>query len=105
MFRGGENNLAVFAIDPKTGEPTRIQNAETQSYHVRTFSLDPSGRLLVAASTDGIDVREGDDVRHVPAALSVFRVAADGKLTFQRKYDVPLSSGKYQWWTGFVGLA
>ena len=102
VFRGGENNIAVFAIDPQTGEPTRIQNAETQSFHVRTFSLDPSGRLLVAASIDGLGVREGDSVRHVPAALSVFRVGADGRLTFVRQYDVPLPApGQFQWWTGF----
>ena len=102
VFRGGENNIAVFAIDQRTGEPTRIQNAETQSYHVRTFSLDPSGSLLVAASIDGIDLREGDNIRHVPAALTVFRVAPDGQLSLARKYDVDLPTpGQYQWWTGF----
>jgi 6-phosphogluconolactonase len=104
VFRGGENNIAVFAIDPGTGEPRAIQHADPQSYHVRTFSIDPSGRLLVAASIDGIDVREGDGVRHVPAALTVFRIAADGSLTLVRKYDVDVG-GRFQWWTGFVGLA
>jgi 6-phosphogluconolactonase (cycloisomerase 2 family) len=104
VFRGGENNIAVFAIDPGTGEPRAIQHADPQSYHVRTFSIDPSGRLLVAASIDGIDIREGDGVRHVPAALTVFRIAADGSLTLVRKYDVDVG-GRFQWWTGFVGLA
>ncbi len=104
VFRGGENNIAVFAINPATGEPTLIQNADTQSFHVRTFSIDPSGKILVAASIDGMKVRDGDTIRHVPAALTVFRIATDGKLTFVRKYDVDLG-GKYQWWAGFVGLA
>lgn len=103
VFRGGENNIAVFAIDKETGEPTRIQNAATESYHVRTFSLDPSGRLLVAASIAGMDVRDGAGVRHIPAALTVFRVASDGRLTFVRKYDVDLGGrGRFQWWTGFA---
>ncbi|MEZ5816174.1 MAG: beta-propeller fold lactonase family protein [Hyphomicrobiaceae bacterium] len=101
VFRGGENNIAVFAIDPATGEPKPVQHADPQSYHVRTFSIDPSGKLLVAASIDGIDVREGDAIRHVPAALTVFRIADDGRLTFVRKYDVDVG-GKFQWWTGFV---
>ena len=104
VFRGGENNIAVFAIDQATGEPTLIQHADPQSYHVRTFSIDPSGKIMVAASIAGIDVRAGDDVRHVPAALTVFRIEADGRLTFVRKYDVD-TADKFQWWTGLVGLA
>ena len=105
VFRGGENNIAVFAIDPKTGAPTRIQNADTQSFHVRTFGIDPSGRLLVAASIAGMNVRDGEEVRHVPAALSVFRVGDDGRLSFVRTYEVPLGGkGRFQWWTGFLEL-
>ena len=103
VFQGGENNIAVFAINPATGEPTLIQNEDPQSFHIRTFSMDPSGRILVAASIVDMDVRDGDNVRHVPAALTVFRVGEDGKLTVARKYDVELG-GKFQWWTGLVRL-
>lgn len=103
VFRGGENNIAVFSIDAATGEPKLIQNADTQSYHVRTFSIDPSGKIMVAASIAGIDVRDGDDVRRVPAALTVFRIGTDGRLTFDRKYDIEVGN-KFQWWTGLVGL-
>ena len=49
-----------------------------------------------------VDVRDGDAVRHVPAALTVFRIGDDGRLTFVRKYDVETGGGKFQWWTGFV---
>jgi 6-phosphogluconolactonase len=104
VFRGGENNIAVFSINPGTGEPTLIQNADPQSFHIRTFSVDPSGRILVAASIVDMSVRDGDNVRYVLAALTVFRIGGDGKLTFARKYDVELG-GKFQWWTGFVGLS
>jgi 6-phosphogluconolactonase len=103
VFGGGENSIAVYAIDPGSGEPTLIQHADPRSFHVRTFSIDPSGRLLVAASISDMWVREGKDARHVPAALSVFRIGADGKLDFARKYDVELG-GKFQWWAGMVGL-
>lgn len=102
VFRGGENNIAVFSIDQGSGEPTLVQNADPQSFHIRTFSIDPSGRILVAASIVDMSVRDGDNVRHVPAALTVFRIGGDGKLSFARKYDVELG-GKFQWWTGFVG--
>ncbi len=104
VFRGGENNIAVFSINANTGEPTLIQNADPQSFHIRTFSIDPSGRMMVAASIVDMSVRDGDNVRYVPAALTVFRIGDDGKLTFVRKYDVELG-GKFQWWTGFVGLS
>lgn len=103
VFRGGENNIAVFAIDPATGAPTLIQNADPQSFHVRTFSIDPSGKIMVAASIADMNVLDGTDIRHVPAALTVFRIAADGRLTFARKYDVALG-GKFQWWTGLSAL-
>ena len=103
VFRGGENNIAVFSIDQRTGEPTVVQHADPQSYHIRTFSIDPSRRILVAASIMDMLVREGNDVHRVPAALTVFRIADDGTLRFVRKYDVELG-GKFQWWSGFVGL-
>lgn len=104
VFRGGENNIAVFSINQTTGEPTLVQNIDPQSFHIRTFSIDPSGRMLVAASIVDMNVRDGNTVRHVPAALTVFRIGGDGKLEFVRKYDVELG-GKFQWWTGFVGLS
>ena len=103
VFAGGENSIAVFAIDPTTGEHTRIQSIDPQTHHVRTFSIDPSGRLLVSASIRDMWVKDGNDVRLAPAALSVFRIGDDGKLTFVRKYDTVLN-GMMQWWAGMVGL-
>lgn len=102
VFGGGENTIAVYAIDSGTGEPTLIQHADPHAYHhVRTFAFDASARLMVAASIKPMDVREGNAVRTVPAALSVFRVGADGKLDFVRKYDVD-AIGKTHYWMGIV---
>jgi 6-phosphogluconolactonase (cycloisomerase 2 family) len=103
IFGGGENSIAVFAIDQATGEPALIQHVDPRSVHVRTFAFDPSGRIMVAASIKGIDVRDGGALRRVPVALSVFRVGDDGKLTFARKYDVE-TAGRYQFWMGIVPL-
>jgi 6-phosphogluconolactonase (cycloisomerase 2 family) len=103
VFGGGENSIAVFAIDQNTGEPTLIQHADTHSYHVRTFAIDPSGRLLVSGSIKPLAVRDGDTVTTVPAALSVFRIRDDGKLDFMRKYDVD-ATGKTHYWMGMIGL-
>ena len=103
VFQGGENTIAVYAIDQRSGEPTMIQSVEAHGYHVRTFALDASGRLMVAATIAPINVREGSSVVSVPACLSVFRVGDDGALDFVRKYDVE-TNGKFQWWMGMVGL-
>jgi 6-phosphogluconolactonase (cycloisomerase 2 family) len=104
VFNGGENSIAVFSIDQATGEPTLVQHADTHSYHVRTFAFDPSARMMVAASIQPIDVLEADEVRTVPAALTLFRVGDDGRLDFVRRYDVG-PSDKTHYWMGIVGLA
>lgn len=103
VFAGGENSIAVFAIDQATGEPTRIQSVDPLTHHVRTLGIDPSGRLLISASIRDMWVRDGNDVRLAPAALSVFRIGSDGKLTFIRKVEAELN-GKLQWWAGFAGV-
>src|SRR5438445_7970009 len=88
VFSGGESNIAVFAIDQQTGEPTAIQYADIRAAHPRTFGLDTGGRILVAGSLAPTAVREGGKVVDLPAGLSVFRIGEDGKLTFVRKHAI-----------------
>jgi len=103
VFGGGENSIVVYAIDASSGEPKFIQRADPRSGHVRTFAIDPSGRLLVTASIQPLTVRGGTGITTVPAALSVFRIGADGMLEFVRKYDVE-TNGKIHYWMGILGL-
>jgi len=103
VFVGGENSIAVFSINQDTGEPTLIQNADTRGIHTRTFALDPSGRILVAANMMELPVRYGNGVRTVPASLAVFRVRDDGKLDFVRKDDVAVGSRNI-FWMGITAL-
>lgn len=103
VFGGGENSVAVYAIDQNTGEPTLIQHVNTMGYHPRTFHIDPSGRLMVVAHIMAMPVREGTNVTTVPATMSVFRIAPDGRLSYMRKYDVDVSKGAL-WWMGMVPL-
>jgi 6-phosphogluconolactonase len=104
VFSGGESNIAVFAIDQKTGEPNAIQHADIRAAHPRTFGLDAGARLLVAGSLAPTAKREGDKVVDIPAGLSVFRMGQDGKLDFARKYDIDVGPFT-QWWTGMIQLA
>jgi 6-phosphogluconolactonase len=101
VFAGGENTLAVFAIDPATGELDPIQHVDTRGIHCRTFHIDPSGQVLVAAHITGLPVQDGAAIREVPACLSVFRIGADGKLDFVRKYDVDVGD-RQMFWMGMV---
>jgi 6-phosphogluconolactonase len=103
VFAGGENSIAVYAIDGGTGEPRPIQRADTRGIHPRCFSIDPSGRLLVAAHIMALTMRDGSATRTVPASLSLFRIGEDGRLTFARKYDVELG-GRSLFWMGMVGF-
>jgi 6-phosphogluconolactonase (cycloisomerase 2 family) len=104
VFAGGENSVAVFAINQTTGEPTLIQNADGHANYLRTFGIDATGRILVTASVWPMPVREGANITMVPAAISVFRIGGDGKLEFVRKYDIDATTQKQQFWAGMVIL-
>jgi 6-phosphogluconolactonase len=105
VFAGGENSVAVFAIDQVTGEPTLIQNADGHANYLRTFGIDSTGRILVAASVWPMPVREGNGIGTIPAALSMFRIGGDGKLEFVRKYDIDAKGQRQQFWAGMVTLS
>ena len=104
VFAGGENTFAVYEIDMTTGEPVPIQQVDTHGIHCRTFHIDPSGRMLVAAHIMALPVREGAAIRTVPASLAVFRIDDGGKLDFIRKYDVDVGS-RTMFWMGMVPLS
>jgi 6-phosphogluconolactonase (cycloisomerase 2 family) len=100
--RGG-NNIAVFAFDAASGRAELLQHIATESVHVRTFSLDRSGRLLVAASIlPAILRRDGID-RPVPARLSFFRVVDDGTLALARVHDMPNDRPRQMFWSRLDG--
>jgi len=103
IFNGGENNVAVFAIDQQSGEPTLIQTIDGRGIHLRNFGIDPAGRVLVASSIRPMPVRDGGAIKLLTAGLMVYRIGGDGKLEFVRKYDVDTAKGQ-QFWSGMVTL-
>jgi len=104
VFAGGENNIAVFALNEQTGEPTLIQNIDGHGIQLRTFGIDPSAKMLVAASIQPLLVRNADKIETLSAGLSVYRMSGDGNLEFARKYDIDTTKGT-QFWSGMVTLA
>ena len=87
-----------------TSEPTLIQRAWTDSYELRTFSMDPSGRVLIAASTTSMPVMEQGVLSTVGAGLSIYKAGADGKLASAGKMDVDTSAG-VEFWAGMLKMA
>jgi 6-phosphogluconolactonase (cycloisomerase 2 family) len=103
VSNGGENNIVVWKIDPASGEPTRIQNADSHGFELRTFAITPDGKLLIAASQTPMLVRDGAAITRVSAGLSLYRIGTDGRLSFVRKHDVDTSTGS-QFWCGLLTM-
>jgi 6-phosphogluconolactonase len=101
IFPGGENNIAVFAIDQASGEPTPIQHEDVRGVYPRTFALDPSARMLVVTDVEPKLMRDGAGVKTIPANIATFRVGTDGKLTFANSYEIETGSD-LQFWSGMV---
>jgi 6-phosphogluconolactonase (cycloisomerase 2 family) len=93
---GTTNNIAVFSVDPASGEPTLIQNVDTQGSTPRTFSIDPGGRILIVGNQTTTSTS--------PANLAVFRIRPDGRLDFVRNYPVAIGQ-KPLWWMGIAAIA
>lgn len=102
LYAGGENSLTVFALDERTGEPTVLQSEDTHGFEPRTFAIDPSGRVAVVANQKAMAVPQGGAVSQVAPNLALYRIGADGKLSYVRRYDV--TQGGEAFWTGIVAL-
>ena len=98
----GENDVAVFSVDPATGEPRLIQNVGTHGFEARTMTIDPTARFLIVANQKAFSLgypRQGDKVVEVAPNLSVFRIGDDGKLGYLRTIEL---TGGEAWWVGAV---
>jgi 6-phosphogluconolactonase len=52
----GHDSIAIFRIDPTTGEATRIANEPTRGQTPRNFALDPDGRFLYVANQNSASI-------------------------------------------------
>jgi 6-phosphogluconolactonase (cycloisomerase 2 family) len=104
VFAGGENSIAVFAIDQTTGEPTLIQHADTRGFNPRTFAIDAGGRVLVVGNQLSVPVRDGERVKPVPASLTIFRIRDNGTLEFSQTYPMEVAPSRSLFWMGMASL-
>jgi len=98
----GENNVATFAINDTTGEPTLLDTQDSHGFEPRTAILDADTKVLIVANQKFLATTTGT----VPPNLAVFKVGADGKLTFDKTYDLadPTMPGAANeaWWVGAI---
>jgi 6-phosphogluconolactonase len=52
----GQNSIAVFSVDQKTGKLTRVQNQGKNVKTPRNFAIDPTGKYCLVANQDGGNV-------------------------------------------------
>lgn len=101
----GENSIAVFSINQQTGEPTLIQSIPTRGIEARTFTLDSCGEILaVGNEQEGTIRNSAGTMTTVPGGVVLFRVGADGRLEFARKYDLETTPQKALFWVGTAAL-
>jgi 6-phosphogluconolactonase len=101
VFAGGENTIVVYEVDEATGELQRIQSTDTGGIYPRTFSIDPSGSVLIVGNSRTMLVREEAAVTLRSANLSVFAIDAHGRLEHKRTYEVDHDRGQL-FWSGLV---
>ncbi len=101
VYIGGENTILVYDIDPRSGEPVLAQRINTTGLHPRTFSIDPTGRVLIAANKSPVQAEVDGRLRVIPASLDVFKIGDDGRLSLVRNYEVDPGE-ESMFWSGFA---
>lgn len=104
VWAGGENSIAVFALDADTGEPSLLQHARIDGLHARCIDFAHGGTLLVAAirqssmrRVEGIRGIAAARIERCPAGLSMFRVGPDGRLSLVRHHPIDVGDNQIFW--------
>lgn len=104
MAAGGEDSIAVFALDPASGRPRRIQLIDTPGKHVRNMAIEPGGRVLIASNILAVQDRDADGrLVHFPACIATFRIGDDGQLTLANVLEEETGAAM-QFWSGTAVL-
>lgn len=96
---GGENNLAIYALDEATGKPDLLGHIDCYGAEARNLAIDPSGQVLISANQKTMMVPDGTSWKEEPTNMALFRIGEDGQLTFVRRYDMR-SQGRWLFWLG-----
>ena len=98
----GEDNIAVLKINEHTGKVTPIQHCDTNGSLPRTFSIDPSGQILIAANSENANkATKLGQVKQLPISLNLFIIGLDGRL--QQNGNIAFQGNNQSlFWAGFL---
>ena len=102
IIPNGEDNIAIFKINKETGTVNLIDTVDTNGSLPRTFSIDPSGRLLIAANSEPARKKnELGQIVDLPVSLNLFKIHGDGKLEQSENLAFP-NDDQLLFWAGFL---
>ena len=95
------DSIAHFKINPRTGAAILAGQYATNGQHPRTFFIDGTGRMLVAANVRlGPGIVNGKPEAKAPINLNTYTVAADGSLKQAQSYEI--AGTENQMWCAFI---
>ncbi len=102
VFAGGENNIALFSLEPGSDEPRLVEHYDTHGIEPRTFTIEPSGRFLIVGNQAQRNVLDASgSLRAIPPSVAVFEIGEGGRLQYLRKHDFKRGD---VFWVGAVQL-
>lgn len=97
LFRHGENDLAAFTLNEKTGEPTLLQHIDSEGVEARTFTVLEDRKLLIVGNQKSGLARKDGKVVNIKANLAVFTIQHNGTLRFSKKYEMNDATKSLMW--------
>jgi 6-phosphogluconolactonase (cycloisomerase 2 family) len=98
----GEDNIAVFEIDKETGKTKLIQHISTTGSLPRTFSIDPSGKMLIAANSENAKKMTPENKQEsLPLSLAIYEIQPNGLLDRKGTVEFP-EQNQLLFWSGFL---
>jgi 6-phosphogluconolactonase len=98
----GEDNIAVFEIDNETGKTKLIQHISTTGSLPRTFSIDPSGKMLIAANSENAKKMTPENkLESLPLSLAIYEIQPNGLLDIKGTVEFP-EQNQLLFWSGFL---
>lgn len=102
IIPNGEDNIAIFKINKGTGTVNLLDNVDTKGSLPRTFSIDPSGQLLIAANSEPARKKNHlGQLVHLPVSLNIFKIDVDGRLEQRENLTFP-NEDQLLFWAGFL---
>jgi 6-phosphogluconolactonase (cycloisomerase 2 family) len=101
IVSSGEDSIAAFTLDARTGEPRLVQSIAIPASGVRGMGISAEGKWLVAAGMEAAKKRADGAIQSISEALCLLSIGADGRLTYCSRVETP-SQNQPTVWAGAI---